>query len=141
MKILAGALVLSTVIGATAGGARAEDATGTWIMESGKVTVRVAPCGGNLCGVIVAMKKPLDKSGKPKHDKDNPNPALRNRPVIGLRILSDMEPNGDGKWEGTIYNPDDGNTYNSDMRLVGAKLKVKGCVLFICKKIVFSRVN
>ena len=39
--------------------------------------------------------------------------SLRNRPLIGLRILQNMEDRGDGKWEGIIYNADDGNTYVS----------------------------
>jgi uncharacterized protein (DUF2147 family) len=80
-------------------------------MSDGKVTVKVATCGEQLCGKIVALKKPLDKHGRPKVDKENPNPALRKRPVIGLSLLEDMKPSGDGKWEGAIYNPDDGRTY------------------------------
>ena len=95
--------------------AAAPDATGTWRMENGKVTVRIVPCGSRLCGNIVALAKPLDKKGRPKRDKENPNASLRNRPIIGLRILHGMEARGDGKWEGSIYNADDGNTYSSPL--------------------------
>ena len=116
--------------------------SGTWVMANGKVTVRVSDCSGNLCGTIVGLKRPLDKRGNPKLDKENPNAALRGRPVIGLTILNGLRSKGDGRWEGTIYNPDDGNTYNSKLRLVNEKtMNVKGCVLFICKSMKINRVN
>ena len=67
--------------------------------------------------------------------------ALRKRPVIGLTILKDMKPDGKNKWEGTIYNADDGYTYSSVMKLSGDKMKVKGCVAFICKAMYFKRMN
>jgi uncharacterized protein (DUF2147 family) len=118
-----------------------QGATGVWIMENGKVTVRISPCGGNLCGSIVALKKPLDKQGKPKVDKENPNASLRNRPIIGLTILSNMEQKSDNKWAGTIYNADDGRTYSSYMKLSGDRMKVKGCIGPFCKSMNFTRVN
>jgi uncharacterized protein (DUF2147 family) len=129
------ACVLSS--GAVAG----SGADGIWMLESGKVTVRIAPCGPNLCGSIVALAKPLNKAGKPKLDKDNPNKALRNRPLIGLTILSNMKPSGENKWQGKIYNADDGRTYSSYMKLSGDNMKVKGCVGPFCKTMVFKRVS
>jgi uncharacterized protein (DUF2147 family) len=121
---------------------RAEDVTGTWVMENGKVTVRLDPCDGNLCGTIVAMKKPLDKHGNPKRDKHNPDPALRSRPVIGLTIIDRMKPDGEGTWTGEIYNPDDGHTYTSYMTLADGQIRVKGCVLgILCEKVTFRRVD
>lgn len=116
-------------------------ATGIWIMENGKVTVRIAPCGPNLCGTIIGLAKPLNKQGLPKVDKENPNASLRGRPVIGLTILSNMAPKSDNKWAGTIYNADDGRTYSSYMKLVGDKMKVKGCVGPFCKSMTFNRTN
>ena len=102
----------------------------------------MTPCGGSLCGTIVGLKKPLDKKGRPKLDKENPNPSLRSRPVIGLTILSNMKPNGKDKWSGTIYNPDDGYTYRSFMKLRnGNKMKVEGCFTVICKTLKFERLN
>lgn len=133
---------ISAVVGFLAGPAAADvGALGIWALDSGKVTVRISPCGATLCGTIVALKKPLDKQGKPKLDKKNPNPALRNRPVIGITILSAMKPDGENSWAGRIYNADDGNTYSSYMRLNGDAMKIKGCVAFICKKMTFVRVE
>jgi uncharacterized protein (DUF2147 family) len=116
---------------------------GVWRMSNGKVTVKVSDCGGRLCGTIVGLKNPISKiDGKPKVDRENPDPALRKRPVIGLSILIGMKPSGDGKWEGAIYNPDDGNTYSATVTLSGSKMKVKGCVIgILCKSNDFVRVN
>ena len=142
MRTFAGTLMMAAIVCLTGAIARADDAAGTWIMDNGKITVRLAPCDGNLCGKIVAMKKPLDKKGNPKRDKHNPNPALRSRPVIGLTIMAQMKPNGDRRWAGKIYNPDDGNTYTSYMSLVDGQMKVEGCVLAVlCEKITFRRAD
>ena len=141
MKTIIAAALLVAGLSVLANSALA-DATGIWRMENGKVTVRVAPCGGNLCGTIIGLRKPLDKQGKPKLDKENPNAALRSRPVVGLTILSNMRPSGENSWKGTIYNPDDGNTYRSKMRLESGNLiKVKGCVSVFCKSMKFVRIQ
>ena len=142
MRIVAAAAFAFGLV--VAGAAQAsEDATGTWRMDNGKVTVRLSPCGAGLCGRVVALKKPRDNKGRPRLDKENPNPALRQRPVIGLTILSNMKASGDGRWSGTIYNPDDGRTYSSSMQLLGpATMKVSGCVAgVLCKSLKFIRVQ
>jgi uncharacterized protein (DUF2147 family) len=122
---------------------RAEEPYGTWAMSNGKVTVKVSDCGGTLCGVIVGLKEPISKiDGKPKVDRENPDPSKRKRPVIGLSILIGMKPDGENKWKGAIYNPDDGKTYSASVRLDGSRMKVKGCVLgVLCKTNNFVRVN
>jgi uncharacterized protein (DUF2147 family) len=137
----AAAAVLLGTLGLS-GGAGASEATGVWRMENGKVTVRVSPCGGNLCGTVVGLRKPRDDKGRPRRDKENPNPALRNRPVIGLTILSNMRSDGSGYWTGTIYNPDDGRTYRSEMKLQNANtMRVDGCVAVFCRSMKFIRVQ
>jgi uncharacterized protein (DUF2147 family) len=118
-----------------------EGASGIWKLNSGKVTVRIMPCGPSLCGAIVGLAKPLDKKGRPKVDKKNPNESLRNRPLMGLPILANMKPAGENRWQGTIYNADDGRTYSSYMNLSGNSMKVKGCVGPFCKSMVFVRQN
>lgn len=143
MKTVAVAMAMAAMVSLASNFARADagSASGTWVMENGKITVRVIPCGGNLCGKIVGMRKPLTKKGEPKRDKHNPNPSLRRRPVIGLTIMTGMKADGDRSWAGEIYNPDDGNTYTSHMTLEGDRMNVKGCVAFICEKMTFQRVN
>lgn len=129
---------------ASGGPVQASDtAVGTWRMTNGKVTVQVADCGAALCATVVGLRKPRDEDGQIKRDKQNPDPGLRQRPVMGLTILNNMRPAGEGRWSGTIYNPDDGNTYSSRIQLVGhSTLKVSGCVAgVLCKTMKFTRVD
>ena len=54
----------------------------------------------------------------------------RNRPIIGMQILMELRPQGNNKWSGQIYNPEDGKTYDANVVLEnGNVLKVQGCVL------------
>ena len=68
---------------------------------------------------------------------------MRARPVVGLRLTSDMLPSGDG-YSGTLYNPQDGRTYSGRLRIVGpASLELSGCVLggLICRSQTWKRTN
>jgi uncharacterized protein (DUF2147 family) len=133
--LAAGAIMMTAAL--------ASEAPGRWIMKNGKVTVQVSDCGDGICGTIVALKEPISKiDGKPKVDRENPDPALRKRPLIGLAILIDMKATGNGEWRGAIYNPDDGNVYQGTVRQDGDVMKVQGCVLgLLCKTNTFLRVE
>lgn len=127
---------------ATTGFAFAADPSGTWRLDNGKITVKVRQCGGEVCANIVELKEPTYKDGTAKIDKYNKNPALRKRPLMGLAVLSNMKPTGDGTWAGNIYNADDGRTYNATMTMSGSTMKLKGCVAGIfCKTNTFKKVN
>ncbi len=139
INVMAGAALMLSALPAQAMAAGPE---GTWIMNNGKVTVRVSYCGGEkLCATIVGLAKPTYKDGTPKIDKHNPNPALRSRRVIGLTIISGMQPAGANHWKGQIYNADDGGTYRSSADLSGDTMVVKGCWGPFCKNMNFKRVN
>ena len=91
---------------------------GVWLHENQRIKVEIAPCGDELCGKLVWFKRPNDAQGLPLVDVLNPDPALRTRPLLGLEILSGFRPAGDGTWDGgTIYNPDDGETYSALMSI------------------------
>ena len=75
------ASLIIAITGISAGAAVAGDPSGTWVMANGKVTVRVSKCSAKLCARIVGLKEPLDKAGRPKVDKLNPNPALAQAPT------------------------------------------------------------
>ena len=76
-------------------------------------------------------------------DTENPDPARRNRPLIGMRILHDMAPvAGEQRWEGNIYNPEDGKRYSGSIAIRGDKLEVEGCVfLVICQSQMWTRMK
>ena len=139
----AAAIGLPLALSAVAPAASAASPSGTWAMSNGKVTVKVANCGANLCARIVGLKEPISKiDGKPKVDRENPNPSLRSRPLMGLSILKGMKPAGDGQWKGAIYNPDDGKTYSATVTQSGGSMKVKACVAgVLCKTNTFVKVD
>lgn len=141
--MLAAALSLPIAFGALITGVAAASPAGTWAMADGKVTVRVDSCGGGLCARIVGLKEPISRiDGKPKVDRENPDPALRGRPLIGLSILRGMRPAGVGQWKGAIYNPDDGRTYKAVVTQKGDTMKVKACVASVlCRTNTFVRIN
>ena len=110
----------------------ADDVHGLWVdhdeSDQQKVAVWIEDCGSLLCGRIFWLKKPMTASGRPKRDRHNPDAALRDRPLCGLRILSGFRRAKENTWaEGQIYNPDDGRTYSSTMTLGSdGALEVRG---------------
>jgi len=116
-----------------------------WLTEPRDAHVEIAPCDQDplrLCGQIIWLADPLDENGKPQTDANNPDPDLQTRPVIGLTILKGFEQKDENKWtRGTIYNPEDGNTYSSRLSFKNPDtLVVEGCVLFLCRKQIWERV-
>ncbi|MBX7243401.1 MAG: DUF2147 domain-containing protein [Bacteroidia bacterium] len=92
----------------------ADDLIGVWEPSHGKGRVKVEKIGDKYYGKVVWIKEPIDpETGQKKLDKSNPDPALRSRPRLGLRVLKDFTFSGKGVWEkGTIYDPENGSTYN-----------------------------
>lgn len=116
--------------------------TGLWRLDGGKAQVRIADCGGTLCATLAALAKPNGKDGQPKRDKRNPDAALRDRPVVGLALVSGMRFQK-GEWLGRFYNPDDGRTYFGRIVQKGAdKLDMTGCVASLfCKTRALTRIE
>ena len=121
LKILmAGAAMLA----ATGVGAKAGDARGEWLRDTGASKVRIAPCGGEaLCGAIIWLK-------------DSGGPAK-----VGQQVFFDMKPHGENVWAGSAFNPEDGKTYSGKMTLSGDHLTTAGCVFggLICKSVAWTR--
>lgn len=106
-----------------------DDALGYWVNRNGWV-IETAPCDDGLCGTVVGIGGRSDDVQR--FDVYNPDPDLRQRPLCGIEIFGAFEPNGrPGEWEGGwIYNPRDGKTYRSTMKLGEEDtLEVRGYVL------------
>lgn len=112
----------------------ADDPAGTWLTQAGDAKVKVAKCGGGLCGTVIWLKQPFDTdTGKPATDSKNPNRELATRPIIGLQLFESMRVDGPSRWSGRIYNADDGQSYDSHISVAGLDtLKVEGCVGSLC---------
>jgi uncharacterized protein (DUF2147 family) len=75
-------------------------------------------------------------------DANNKDPALRQRPIQGLRILVLRPGSEPWRYEGEIYNPEDGNLYSGSVELMSADtMRLKGCVLYVlCQEQEWHRV-
>jgi len=128
---------ISPVIAALAAlmlcGAAAASPVGLWRAKDG-AQIRVATCGRALCGFIATTNPRLDShTGRPPVDKHNPDPARRNRPLVGLQILFGMAPSATGEWVGQLYNDDDGRTYRGKIRELGPQaIRIEGCAGALC---------
>ena len=95
--------------------ARAAEPFGTWLTEDGRARIRTERCASDntrLCGYAVWGSKPLDENGKPKTDRFNPDPNKQARLQHGHQMLLGLKPNGDGHYEGKVYNADNGKSYD-----------------------------
>lgn len=115
----------------------AEPVTGTWLTDAKDGLVEIAPCGTDLCGRLIRMLAP--PKGPPV-DRNNPDPALRDRPLLGLPVLTGFSP--DGKvWRGTGYDPKVGKSYSTTLERLGPNtLKIRGCLIaFLCRSAIWTK--
>ncbi len=124
-------LLILASVAAMAGPARAaDDPTGEWLVEDGSGKVRIDNCGGEMWGVV-------SWENKPYRDTNNPDPALRSRPTLGMPILLGLKPVVKKRWEGNVeawqghvYNAKNGKTYDVSIWLNNPNtLHIEGCVL------------
>ncbi len=112
---LAAALSLLAV---TAAHAAPTSPVGRWFTEDRGGVVSISPCGDALCGVIIGLSSfPADGIKRDFRGNTQCHETLLKGLVLG----------NDGRWHGSITNPEDGRTYDAqvwvpadgDMRLRG----------------------
>jgi uncharacterized protein (DUF2147 family) len=106
---------------------------GLWLAKDG-TKIRVSPCGRNLCGFIVQVNSPIDTAtGRPPTDKNNADPAKRDRPLVGAQVLISMHHEDPTRWSGQLYNVKDGQSYSGNLIETGpSSIRIEGCWLGIC---------
>ncbi len=91
-----------------------EKILGTWLTQDGDSKVVVTKnAEGTFNGEIIWLKEPKSESGENKLDDNNPDDELKNRPIMGLKLLQGFSyDEDDEEWvDGTIYDPKSGSTY------------------------------
>jgi len=104
----------------------ADKILGVWLNEEKDGKVEIYKKSEKYFGKIV-----YSKNSPNGYDRENPEPKLRNRKIVGLEILTNFEYNGVVWEDGKIYDPKSGNTYSCKMTLENEKiLYIRGFVGF-----------
>ena len=84
---------------------------GRWITASGNLEVEIATCGQALCGTVTQVfgNRSMSRDGQEMKAADT-------RPAMGMKILQNfvaetLEDQRTTRWEGEIYNRENGKTY------------------------------
>ncbi len=123
--------ILSGINGESLKTSKPNDIEGVWLAQSKESMIHISKSGKNYIGEIVWLKIPISPiTGKPKVDMKNPDPKLRDRPILGLNILLHFSYSTETKvGEGDIYDPKSGNTYNCKATLTDQNtLTIRGYV-------------
>ena len=100
--------------------------------------VEIKECEDKLCGVIEHIFVSDDKDPKTILDENNKDKELKSRTLVGSNILFDFSrlPDSSGTYTGRIYNPDEGKSYKSKIRLLAnGDLEIEGCFTVIYRKV------
>ena len=133
--------VIGLLLPFTSVAVQAADPIGLWLTSDGEAKIRITRCEKGICGTIVWLKEPNDTDGKPKTDRENVDQDLKKRPMLGLEIFHNLQQLAPNKYQGSLYNPDDGRTYDGQLELgLDGLIKMKGCVFggVICDDDVWS---
>lgn len=119
---------------------------GVWINAKADTKVRIGSCGAALCGNIVWLKVSSNpQTGEPFTDRNNPDPAIRGRPLLGLQVITDLKPGRDaGEWTAKVYSPNEGHSFDASFFMESPNsIKMEGCKLagLLCRSQIWTRVN
>jgi uncharacterized protein (DUF2147 family) len=114
--------------------------SGRWFTDGQDSVVELGPCGPFICGKIVKVMKTAPGGGIPI-DRNNPDPALRTRPIQGIFIFRNFKDGGSEWTGGTLYDPRAGKEYKGTLaRTPDGNLKVTGCFGPFCRSKTFTPV-
>ena len=140
MRIIWATALVAAALPAVAGSQTTPSAiAGNWRTDDGNAIITVAPCRTGTtahCGRISRFLMPEPTGGM--RDGNNPNRALRTRPLIGVAILTNLTFR-DGAWRGSGYSPEEGRNFNATVRVENGRLNLRGCVAVFCRTVEWTR--
>jgi uncharacterized protein (DUF2147 family) len=136
-RTLLAAGAAATVLVGIAWAQTAEDAVGVWENPENKSHTEFYKCGDGVCGKIVRV------TDGQKTDNNNPDPAKRDRPILGLVIMQGAKKTGPATWSGQLYSRANGKTYSGTLTVKSKNgVELSGCVAAIlCSTTTFTRVK
>ncbi|QNK01186.1 DUF2147 domain-containing protein [Dyella telluris] len=99
---------------------------GDWLVASRDAIIRIQAQGDSFIGTIVwqlhdtyGPEDGPELNGRIVTDRHNPDPALRSRPLTGLRLLWGLHYDAAAKaWvDGFVYNSDNGKQYHCEVHV------------------------
>jgi uncharacterized protein (DUF2147 family) len=130
----------AAILGLTAGAALAAEASvvGDWLVKDGYANIRIDNCNGKMWGIVVWEKVPGG------YDDENPDPVKKKRLTLGMPVLMGLVPKESGKWQGEIYNSQNGKMYSASISLADENtMDLEGCLFpnFMCLTQKWTRVS
>jgi uncharacterized protein (DUF2147 family) len=116
----------------------AQELYGIWRHPDNGSLIQIYSCPTGACGRVVRVGDPA------RRDVYNPDPALRNRPVLGVVIWRNGKKIGPHLWAGSLYNTLDGGTYYGTLHATGkSTLVLSGCIfrVMLCDHRTWTRLK
>jgi len=127
-KIVPVLMLLVSVVGTHVVKAQSDKIEGVWLNEEKDAKIQIYKArDGKFYGKIVWLKDPTE-NGKPKTDKKNPKDQMKTQPLVELLILKGFNMDGNTYEDGTIYDPNNGKTYDCKMTYKGKTLAIRGFI-------------
>ena len=125
MKRLLTILFLFTL---TSLSAQSNRIVGVWLTADKSAKIEIVQREKNFVGTMIWLETDRDEQGKPLTDTQNQDPSKRSRLLRGLEIIPNLVYK-EGKWKGTIYDPESGKTYSCEIVLVNeTTLEISGYI-------------
>jgi len=127
-KIVPVLMLLVSVVGIHVVKAQSDKIEGVWLNEEKDAKIQIYKArDGKFYGKIVWLKDPTE-NGKAKTDKKNPKDQMKTQPLVELVILKGFNMDGNTYEDGTIYDPNNGKTYDCKMTYKGKTLAIRGFI-------------
>ena len=111
---------------------------GDWLVKEGYANIRIDNCGGKMWGIVAWEKKPGGI------DDENPDPAKKARPILGMPILIGLAPTeGAEKMGRRDLQFENGKTYSGSISMADENtLQLEGCLSeVLCQAQQWTRVK